>query len=48
MLNEVKEAGTYVVEYQSAFQNPQSATEIYFYQLEAGEFLSRKKMTLIH
>lgn len=47
LLDEEKEAGTYEVEYQSAVHNPQSANEIYFYQLEAGEFLSKKKMTLL-
>lgn len=46
LLNKVKEAGTYGVEYQSAVHNQQSADEIYFYQLEAGDFLSRKKMII--
>ena len=46
LLDEIKEAGTYEVEYQSAVHNPQSANEIYFYQLEAGDFLSRKKMLI--
>lgn len=48
LLDQEKEAGTYEVEYQSAVHSPQSASEICFYQLEAGDFLSRKNMIILN
>ena len=48
LLNEVKEAGTYEVEFQSAAHSPHSENEINFYQLEAGDYLSRRKMIIQH
>lgn len=53
LLAEEKEAGTYAIEF-SAIGGSASggdaldlASEVFFYQLEAGEFISRKKMLMI-
>lgn len=48
LLNELKDAGTYEVEFQSAAHSPHSENEINFYQLEAGDYLSRRKMIIQH
>ena len=47
LLDEEKEAGTYEVEFQSVVSSRQLASGVYDYQMEAGDFLTRKKMTLL-
>jgi hypothetical protein len=47
LLDEAKEAGTYEVEFQSTIGNMQLANGIYFYRLEAGDFVETKEMLMI-
>jgi len=47
LMNEEKEPGTYEVVFQSAVCSRQLANGVYDYQMEAGDFLIRKKMTLL-
>ena len=44
LVNEVKEPGSYEVEFQSTVGNGQLAGGVYFYQLKAGAFVQTKKM----
>ena len=43
LVNEVREAGTYEVEFDGA----EVASGVYFYQLKAGFFIETKKMVLL-
>jgi hypothetical protein len=47
LVDEYKPAGTYEVEFQSAVDNRQLASGIYFYQLSAGSYIETKKMLLL-
>ena len=47
LVNEEKQPGSYKVEFQSAVNNQQLASGIYFYQLRAGDFIQTKKMVLL-
>ncbi|MCK9211094.1 MAG: T9SS type A sorting domain-containing protein [Ignavibacteriaceae bacterium] len=44
LVDEVKEAGSYEVEFQSTVGNRQLAGGVYFYRLKAGAFVQTKKM----
>lgn len=46
LVDEEQKAGTYEVVFKSAVYSLQSATESYYYRLEAGEYTSEKKMVL--
>lgn len=46
LVDEEQKAGTYEVVFKSAVCSLQSATESYYYRLEAGEYISEKKMIL--
>jgi hypothetical protein len=43
LVNEVKEAGTYKVEFVGA----EISSGVYFYQIQAGNFIETKKMILL-
>jgi hypothetical protein len=43
----IREAGRYAVEFQSAVGNRPLASGIYYYRLQAGSFIETKKMMLI-
>ena len=48
LIDEEKEAGTYEIEFNSHFGEGRNLTSgVYFYQLQAGEFKSTKKMILM-
>jgi hypothetical protein len=47
LVDEEKNAGTYEIEFKSAVSSGQSATESYYYRLEAGEYKSEKRMQII-
>ena len=47
LVNEEKPAGSYEVEFKSTVGSLQLASGIYFYRLQAGNFVSTKKMVLI-
>ncbi|WP_304132313.1 T9SS type A sorting domain-containing protein [Ignavibacterium album] len=47
LVDEFREAGSYEVEFQSAVGNRQLASGVYFYRLQAGNYLETKKMILI-
>jgi hypothetical protein len=48
LVDEEKEAGTFEIEFSAKGGDALNlASRVYFYQLEAGDFLSRKKMTLL-
>jgi len=47
LVDEIREAGRYEVEFQSAVGNRQLASGIYYYRLQAGSFVETKKMMLI-
>jgi len=47
LVNEEKQPGSYEVEFQSAVDNQQLASGIYFYQLRVGEFVETKKMIIL-
>ncbi|HCY76548.1 MAG TPA: hypothetical protein DHV28_11560 [Ignavibacteriales bacterium] len=47
LVNEEKQAGSYLVEFGSAVGSLQLASGVYYYQLKAGEFIHTKKMILV-
>ena len=47
LVDEEKNPGTYEVVFQLAVSSQQSASEDYFYRLEAGDYKSQKKMVLL-
>jgi hypothetical protein len=47
LVNEHKPAGSYEVEFQSAVGSKQLASGVYYYQLNAGNFIETKKMILL-
>ena len=47
LVNEEKSAGSYRVEFKSMVGNHQLANGVYFYRLQAGNFVETRKMTLI-
>ena len=47
LVNEYKPAGSYEVEFNSASSIKNLASGIYFYHLQAGDFVETKKMTLL-
>jgi len=47
LVNEEKPAGSYEVEFQSAVGGRQLASGIYFFKLQAGNFIETKKMVLL-
>lgn len=47
LVNEFKPAGKYEVDFQSAVDNSQLASGVYFYQLKTGAFIAIKKMILL-
>ena len=47
LANEYKNAGSYEVEFKSTVGNHQLANGVYFYQLQAGDYLETKKMILL-
>lgn len=47
LVNEFKPAGSYEVEFNSASSIKNLASGIYFYRLQAGDFVETKKMTLL-
>jgi len=47
LVNEEKPAGSYEVEFKSSVGSYQLANGVYFYRLQAGEFVETMKMTLI-
>jgi hypothetical protein len=44
LVDEMKEPGTYEIDFQSEMGNRQLASGNYYYRLEAGEYLSTRKM----
>ncbi|MCK7525595.1 MAG: T9SS type A sorting domain-containing protein [Ignavibacteriales bacterium] len=47
LVNEEKPAGNYEVEFQSALLGLQLSSGVYYYQLQAGDYIETKKMTLL-
>jgi hypothetical protein len=47
LIDEYKNAGSYEVEFKSSVGSIQLASGIYFYKLQAGDFIQTKKMVLI-
>ena len=47
LVNEYKPAGTYEVEFNSSIGSRQLANGVYFYRLQAGDYIQTKKMVLI-
>lgn len=47
LVDEVKEAGSYEVEFRSSVGSLQLASGVYYYQLKAGNFMETKKMLLL-
>jgi hypothetical protein len=44
IVDEIKPAGSYEVEFQSSVNTHQLASGVYFYKLQAGSFVQTKKM----
>lgn len=47
LINEQKEPGNYEVEFQSTVGSQQLASGVYIYRLQAGSFVSTKKMLML-
>jgi len=47
LVNEYRPAGSYEVEFKSIVGSHQLANGIYFYQLQAGDYVETKKMILL-
>ncbi|MBK7632630.1 MAG: T9SS type A sorting domain-containing protein [Ignavibacteriales bacterium] len=47
LVNEYRQAGNYEVDFESTVGNHQLANGVYFYRLQAGEFVETKKMVLL-
>jgi hypothetical protein len=47
LVNEEKEAGAYEVNFSPIFKNSNSASSVYFYRLQAGNYSETKKMILM-
>jgi hypothetical protein len=47
LVNEVKPAGEYEVDFNTSTINHHPSSGVYFYQLKAGSFVQTKKMILI-
>ncbi|MDD1444347.1 T9SS type A sorting domain-containing protein, partial [Dolichospermum sp. ST_sed3] len=47
LVNEEKQAGSYEIDFQSTVGSYQLANGVYFYQLQAGDFIETKKMILL-
>jgi hypothetical protein len=47
LVNEEKPAGTYEVDFNSTVGGHQLSSGVYFYRLQAGDFVQTKKMILL-